>query len=578
MAVAVSSEKTGRKTGGITIRPTMVLGLVVVALMGLLCLPIRVPVGAMYWDLMIYYDGANRIFDGQVPSVDFFMPVGALGYYLFALTDWVFPNANPTLLVHWTLLIITAPMMAVILRDITRRSVGLAWAVLVPFLIFAVLPFNTTEYYPFPGSDGFGIYNRQVCQLLYVLVATLMFVEGLRARVGLVAAAMLALFFTKITGFVAGGILCAFALVCGRVTIRQAAAVAAICVVMVAVLQIATGIPLAYVSDIDTLLSMNSGTLLPRILQSISRNFAVLSAGSLLVVLVVIADRARFSKRLATFRQSPSLQTATAILDHPALWLFAALIAGMIFETQNTGSQAMIFVWLPVIAIVMRAFGWMTRPRLLACILLAGAAAVLPFTVNTMERAARAYAGGLKNLPLETRNLKTLGHLNMRPEVAARADKMMALYPAQRAGFEAFAGIGELSSPLLYSDPDFQITHLRTIDDAIDAIGALERRSGVRFETMLDINFVNPFPYLMDRSAPRRVSIGADPSRTVPPMTDTATQAVSDVDLALLPTCPLTAANRDLLGHYAAALSNHRRITLTDCFDAFVNPRFGNVN
>lgn len=38
----------------------------------------------MYWDLYIYFDTANRIFNEQVPNVDFFTPVGPLGYWLFA--------------------------------------------------------------------------------------------------------------------------------------------------------------------------------------------------------------------------------------------------------------------------------------------------------------------------------------------------------------------------------------------------------------------------------------------------------------------------------------------------------------
>src|SRR5689334_1005023 len=84
----------------------------------LLSLPLVLPIGPMYWDVYIYYDAANRIVDGQVPSVDFFAPVGPLGYYLF--TGWLklFPDAQPTLLAHWSLLAVTAPLMAAVVRDV----------------------------------------------------------------------------------------------------------------------------------------------------------------------------------------------------------------------------------------------------------------------------------------------------------------------------------------------------------------------------------------------------------------------------------------------------------------------------
>ena len=156
--------------------------------MVLLALPVSVPVGPMYWDVLIYYDAANRIFGGQVPSVDFFAPVGPLGYYLFAGWLYVFPNGQPVLLAHWSLLAVTAPLMALVVADVDRRARTTAFALLIPFLIFALLPFNTREFYPFPGSDGFGIYNRQCCQLLYVLVAAIAFMRSQKLLAAIVCA------------------------------------------------------------------------------------------------------------------------------------------------------------------------------------------------------------------------------------------------------------------------------------------------------------------------------------------------------------------------------------------------------
>src|SRR5215203_4735770 len=65
--------------------------------------PLSVPIGPMYWDVFIYYDAANRIFSGQLPVVDFFTPVGPLGYGLFAGWLKLFPNGQPALMAHWSM-------------------------------------------------------------------------------------------------------------------------------------------------------------------------------------------------------------------------------------------------------------------------------------------------------------------------------------------------------------------------------------------------------------------------------------------------------------------------------------------
>jgi hypothetical protein len=49
-----------------------------------LLLPWRLPLGPNAWDTAVYLDAIHRIDVGQVPSIDFFAPVGPLGYYLAA--------------------------------------------------------------------------------------------------------------------------------------------------------------------------------------------------------------------------------------------------------------------------------------------------------------------------------------------------------------------------------------------------------------------------------------------------------------------------------------------------------------
>lgn len=60
--------------------PLVLLAAAILICTALLARPLSMPLGPMSWDLVIYLDAANRIGDGQVPVIDFFTPVGPLGY------------------------------------------------------------------------------------------------------------------------------------------------------------------------------------------------------------------------------------------------------------------------------------------------------------------------------------------------------------------------------------------------------------------------------------------------------------------------------------------------------------------
>ncbi|MGN6584217.1 MAG: hypothetical protein ACTHJV_10980 [Rhizobiaceae bacterium] len=552
-----------------------VLAIVVAVLAILLCLPLSTPIGAMYWDLMIYFDAANRIFHGNVPVIDFFVPVGPLGYYLFAGGLKLFPNAQPLLLVDWSLLLVTAPIMAAILWQTERQSRAVAFAVLIPFLVFTILPFNTKAYYPYPGSDGFGIYNRQVCQILYTLVAALIFVRGQRLLGVLVTVALTALLFTKITGFVAGFLICLFAFVAGRMAFRTAVVSAIAFFAILGGLELWDGLISNYASDILSLLHKNSDTLLPRLLQAASRTFGISASAGLLALFLLWMDRQTLLGQCRDFVRRPSFAAVPAIINHDAFWIAAVVVAGIIFESQNTGSQALIFLWPVLLAVFVAhvpAAARLSKSNMIVAILI-GATALPPF-VAFLERAARTYIGAFQNVALRNNNLKTLGRVTARPEIMARAEKMVAFYPRHTDTFDDFVRIGELPGYIFYSEFNYQLEHLMTIDRAVSDIRALEAAKGVHFNSIFELNFVDPIPYLMNRASPKYVAIGADPARAVPKPGSEEENAVRDVDLVLYPTCPPTPANRDLYKLYAPALKNHFKIKLDACFDAYVNPRF----
>jgi len=134
--------------------PAFWLWLTAALLAALLCIRLVLPIGPMYWDTFLYIDAAQRIAVGQLPSVDFAAPVGPLGYYLFAWGLKLFPAAQPLLLAQWSLLAVVAPLMAVVVSEVSKTSRGLAFALLIPALAFAVFPANAQFYHPLPGVDG----------------------------------------------------------------------------------------------------------------------------------------------------------------------------------------------------------------------------------------------------------------------------------------------------------------------------------------------------------------------------------------------------------------------------------------
>jgi hypothetical protein len=553
--------------------PLLWLAVVIAIAALLLSVPLRAPIGPMYWDVFTYYDAANRIFSGQIPSRDFFTPAGPLGYGIAAAWIAVFPNGQPSLLVHWSIMTLTVPLMAGTVLSLPVESRKFAIWLVLPFLFFSLLPFNGKEFYPFPGSDAFGLYNRHVCLLLFPLVSALIFMRKPGPMVALITLSMLALFFVKITGFAAAGILCAFALLTGRVRPREALISGALFLAALAALEASTGLVFAYLRDVALLAEMNSGTLLPRLFQSLSINFGVTAALGALALAVLYADQTSLRASLAAAFRERSFAAIATLLDHPAFWLTAVMLAGILFETQNTGSQAMIFAWPVLLLILTRPPEWYRSPRMAIVIAALAGAAYLPLIVGGVERTARAFIGSVAgDTVLEHANLKTLGAVTMRPLVLKRSDAMMASYVKDRLAFESIAASGELPSNILYSEYDFQITFLRSVDQAISSIRALENKHDIRFETILSLNFTNPFPYLMDRQAPLHLTVGADPFRAVPPAGSSELAAVAAADLVLFPTCPVTTSNLALTQIYARGLEKHSRIKLDDCFDAFVHP------
>lgn len=550
--------------------PESVLAASILACAVLLTLPLKAPLGAMYWDLVLYLDAANRISAGQTPLIDFLTPVGPLGYWLFAWLDGLFPRSQPLLLAQWSVLPVTALPMLMILRDVGRRSRSTAFFLLIPYLIFQLIPVNIDQFSIFPGFDGFGIYNRHVSVTLYVMTAALLFMRERRQLVFIIVWTMLALLLIKITGFIAGGLLVGYAIIAGRVERRDALVAALIGALFLLAGEAAGGLTSAYLDSILELVAINSGSILPRFLQTASLHLDIFVSGGTLIAVLLFRSRRVLAASGEILLRERSWAALNRFFDRDAGWLAVALAAGLFFETQNTGGQALIFAWPMLLAPLLRALDGAGPGRFLICGLVAATA--IPPAATVLQRAGRTLLAQIRYEALPHQHLGRLGQVTQTPEVMMRGKVMNALYAAHPEPLLSMADQGLLPSQTFYFGLDFQAGWLMAIDAGVAAILDHEARTGRRFETIMSLNFANPFPFLMNRSAVRHLPIGADPTRSVPEPDAAAIAAIGAADLILYPRCPYTMANLRLLTRYKAAFAGRREIELGPCWKGFVKP------
>lgn len=548
--------------------PQLLLAAALILCIWLLTRPLVLPLGAMYWDLVLYVDAARRIAEGQVPLLDFLTPVGPLGYWLYAGLDQLFPQAHPLLTAQWSLFLITAPPMALVLIAADRRSRRLALGLLLPYLVFQILPVNVEQHSFFPGLDGFGIYNRQASIVLYVLVSALFVLPGRTLRAGVLLWCMLALLLIKITGFLAGGLVLAYGLLAGRLDWRLGLFAALGGLLVLAGLEFSGGLVSAYAESILALLRINAGGILPRFLQAGSLHLDIVAAGGALVLALAWTGRSEWVQGLRRLVRERSAASLQALCDRDEAWLAVTMAAGLFLETQNTGGLAFVFAWPVLLRILLRRVQDARPGRFLVLALVAATA--IPPAMTVVQRAGRTLLAQSNYIALPNDHLGALGRVSQHVEVVGRAGKMQAIYAASTDTYEAIAAQQILPSQTLYSELDFQLGWLMAIDAGIAAILAHEARTGTRFDTIMSLNFVNPFPALMGRSSVRHIAIGADPFRAVPEPDAEAVAAVAAADLILLPLCPVTVANQALHRVYAPAMTGRREIPLGPCWKGFV--------
>ncbi|WP_420409257.1 hypothetical protein [Hoeflea sp.] len=553
----------------------LIFGLTIVGLAAVLMLPVELPIGASFWDTYIYLDGAYRMEQGQQIYRDFHAPVGPLSYVLFGVLHGIFDTANIVLLIQWCMMLVTAPVMAVICWSAARRGTFAALALLVPYLVFSILPFNVVSWNVFPGIDGFGYYNRHGAVLLYLLVAALFFVTSRPALIIVISTVLLTLAFTKINAFAAAGLILLAAVVTRRIGLVTSVAVAAICLGLTAVLELTTGVVSAYLLSVFRIFENNTGVLFQNITFTVSMRFDVILASGLLAIYLLGLQMRGGTDLVADFDRPAVRSPSPNVLDRDWIWLGVLIVANILYESQNWGSAAFISLWpLLLVLLLARPPGKVSvRPALALLIALTA----LPTFTKVVHSGFRAAATSVRDTSLETPNLPQAINMSAKSLSVSGAEKSRAVMVENRNAYEHYARENILPHYWLYFDHRFQVNVLETMNEVIGAIREREAELGRRYEIIDLRDFANPIVAAMGRTPARGVAIGGDPYRAAFPLNDAEIEMLAESDLVLLPVCPVTAAREKLLADHAAAFEGFRRISLTGCFDALENPKFSDA-
>ncbi|MGL4727367.1 MAG: hypothetical protein ACRCWO_01295, partial [Bosea sp. (in: a-proteobacteria)] len=151
-------------------------------------------------------------------------------------------------------------------------------------------------------------------------------------------------------------------------------------------------------------------------------------------------------------------------------------------------------------------------------------------------------------------------------------DIVLDHYVTHRAAYVALADKDELPSAILFSEYDYQLAWLMSVDRAIGALKAHEASTGRVLKSLYALDFVDIFSPILGRDTAMHVPIGLDAFRTFPEPDAEILAALRKVEGILVPSCPVTHARRIILERFSPALEGRTSIELTPCWSLRVKP------
>ena len=534
----------------------------------LLLLPVWPAIGLFYWDIIFWMDAAHRIDVGQIPNIHFFAHFGPLPPYGLWLIQKLFPTANPVLAAQLSYSIVGLPLLAVLLVDVKSRlqSTMLAGA----FIVLLLLPANFFMHIFNFGIDGFGIFNRQAGLSLYLLVACIWWCRSPTRFIIIVSSTLLCLLFTKITVF---GVACGlvfYAFLMGRISARGLGAVIVAVGLVVFGLEITTGMVSAYLRDIATMASSAVSSAssehkqdpLHRVAFTIWSNFDTLIPLVLMIIVALVRDQRIFANARSIAGEDYS-KAIRIVLQADGVAMGAFLLAAIAIESQNSGSQEFAFLVPAVLCVMVRPMSRLFTDR--AFIFLAAA-----FLLIVGSQAAhRAFLITYQAVKLPRLDVKELTpfHISARTTEVSFAAEKLAFYSLQQKAYAEFASRRQDLASVY--DEGFQLPYFLSVGNAVRAIRSWQVENKVQLKSVATLDFVDPFPTLLNLKPVVGLGVVMDPYRTVGRWS-AILHSLSTAEAILAPVCPVNDYRYQYARIAKSELEIRRAISIDPCWTLYV--------
>ncbi len=487
-----------------------------------------IPFGRAFWDFLFILDGAYRIGLGQVPHLDFMVPIGSLTLYLTYLAERLFPAGQPFIGLHALMWLLMLPPLALLAPRFETRArfygavALLALMVLVPFTVDKT---NLSEISYFAAYNRFVVGALFLLGLWYVLPKSRWDAPLLGYLVGL-------LLFLKITAAgVAVGVLIA-ACVLRRAKWREACLGLAGLAVICALIEATSGVLSGYWRDVLTMVRINQGQGLYALGFAGFRNWAPLTVGAGIAILAL--QRAR--PRRAFPRRTPSsiwgwLQAQAFTVDMVLL-----LGAALVVESQNTGGIGVV----AASAVLFHPDIKRQSPRRLIGTTVLGAALLLPILDVAVTRT-------LTIIQRERTGSYDHGFSALAPGVRVSTPTLAGAELIRRLSHEWLGMISEVQSKRFSIDNDpssnAPAAAVAWAEDVVDA-AQIFRAQGLdkTAKRYTALAFTDQFSRLLGLTPARGVMLAVQVSRTIPIFDlPGASRYLADADGVFLSTCVLSA-------------------------------------
>lgn len=566
LAYAASPSRAAAPTGVLKGSRAAIVPLVLLAItlatLALCVLVPALPVGRNTEDFIAILDGARHIVQGLTPHVDFPLPHGPLPLYQGVIPYLFRYEATSFLLYQWIGWMLVLPVLAAVAQ--AQPTLPRALFV-IGFVTLSTLVPLIVEYDNAPEISYHASYNRLTAALLFLLLVWMFGVRHAGWRQALLVGYVLVLLaLTKVTAFVGASVLLVIFGILAAPARRTLLQAVGLLVATLAILQLLTGIPLAYLANIRMMLGLNKGGMVHAASSMVARNIIVIAAAG--AVMVAVMPRSRLAASAGGFPARLLRLRALGRAWRPLLLVGAALCMLILVESQNTGS-----IGLAAIAALLLARLPLMRssPVLGATALVAlGVAALGPWITSVGFRGSNIVGRQMSDMVDDPAVSQLLPRTKVPRSVSALAEDYREIWQASvRAPLPLTVTTGWIDASERTQHAMF-VARARLVREAADAAiraGLIGR--GVDVFTAGETELFAP---LLGAPPVPGLNTWHNPRSSERLSTDGLRVYLARVDLAFKARCGLPSAQAQEVEAFGKALAmDFRRIALTPCWDAW---------